>query len=237
MNRQILCRFSIGLLLSLLLIAGCTTPPSSTSKLIILQEGNSLLKTQLSPKPSKELADNRIGAIASDILSSRNAPQLLRDITSHGLKRYKWTYNEAEQVSVMGSGTTNEIDWSESEFNLPIDGGPDDFATLLAENGVISTYMLTFWDKANHPDGWQPQPGFSRFSTEEDIQRYLDYVRFIVRHFKGRIQYYEIWNENDRGGPLQYIEVNDYINLVKRTVPVIRDEDPEAKIVVGSIVL
>jgi hypothetical protein len=39
------------------------------------------------------------------------------------------------------------------------------------------------------------------------------------------------------GGPLQYIKVADYINLVKRTVPVIRQEDPEAKIVVGSIVL
>jgi hypothetical protein len=36
---------------------------------------------------------------------------------------------------------------------------------------------------------------------------------------------------------LQYIEVADYIYLVKRAVPVIRQEYPEAKVVVGSVPL
>jgi hypothetical protein len=60
-------------------------------------------------------------------------------------------------------------------------------------------------------------------------------VRFIVNHFKDRIHYYEIWNEPDIGYPFQYIEAADYINLAKRTIPVIREIDPEAKIIVGGV--
>jgi hypothetical protein len=107
----------------------------------------------------------------------------------------------------------------------------------LVNNGIISTYVLTFWDKANHPNGWQTELGYSRFKTEEEVQRYLDYVRFVVRHFKGRVQYYELWNENGGGAPIHYIAVDDYINLARRTIPVIHQEDPAAKIVVGSVVL
>ena len=28
-----------------------------------------------------------------------------------------------------------------------------------------------------------------------EIERYLDYLRFVVDHFNDRVQYYEIWNE------------------------------------------
>ena len=50
-----------------------------------------------------------------------------------------------------------------------------------------------------------------------------------MRHFKGRIQYYEILNEG-----LVYVEAGDYVKLIHRAIPVIREEDPEAKIAVGS---
>jgi hypothetical protein len=215
-------------------------PVSGMRKLANLQEGNTLLRTRIPPKRSKELADNRIGNGMGWLWKEGEGAitQILNELTSLGIKRIKWVLNEGEQRPALGGGFSIDIDWTKSEFYIPPDpGGPDDFVTGLSDNGIISTFMLSFWDKANHPNGWQPQPGFSRFSTEEDIQRYLEYVRFIVNHFKGRIQYYELWNEPDMGSPLQRIEVNDYINLIRRTVPVIRDEDPEAKIVVGSIVL
>jgi hypothetical protein len=60
-------------------------------------------------------------------------------------------------------------------------------------------------------------------------------VQFIVHHFKDRVQYYEIWNEPNVYQCPQFIEPADYINLVKRTVPVIRQEYPEARIQVGGV--
>jgi hypothetical protein len=212
-----------------------SAPTSGTRRIVILQEGNNRPKAQLRPKPSSELADNRIGFIMSNVLPMGDAQGVIAGLTSLGVKRIKWTVYEAEVESNLG-GTLVGIDWSESEFYVPSDpGGPDDFATGLANNGIISTYLLNFWDKANHPWGWEPAE--SRFKTDEEIERYLDFVRFIVRHFKDRVQYYEIWNEPDMGCPLQCIEVADYVNLVQRTVPVIRQEYPAAKVVVGSVVL
>jgi hypothetical protein len=94
--------------------------------------------------------------------------------------------------------------------------------------------MLTFWDKATYPDG-EGAP-CARFKTEGEIQHFLEYVRFSVRHFKDSIQYYTMWNEPDIENYCpKWIEVDDYINLVRRTVPVIREEYPQAKIVVGEV--
>jgi hypothetical protein len=72
--------------------------------------------------------------------------------------------------------------------------------------------------------------------SEEDIAIYLSWVRFMVHHFKGRIEHYEILNEPDLNfEALSGMPVDAYVNLIKRTVPVIREEDPEAKIVVGAV--
>jgi len=74
----------------------------------------------------------------------------------------------------------------------------------------------------------------TRFRAEEDIKRYCSYVRFMVRHFKDRIHYYEIWNEPDTDTPWGGIGVNEYSKLIKQVVSVVREEYPEAQIVVGA---
>jgi len=94
-------------------------------------------------------------------------------------------------------------------------------------------YCLVFWDEEIE----RVERGYARFKAEEEIERYLEYVQFIVHHFKDRIEYYEILNESFFGEESHFtqqnIELIDYINLVKRVVPVIREEYPEAKIVAG----
>src|SRR6266480_3257215 len=97
----------------------------------------------------------------------------------------------------------------------------------LVSNGVRIMLVL---------DVWYPESRTVYYKTEEDIQLYLSWVRFMVRHFKGRIQYYEILNEPDLSFEAPSgMPVDAYVNLVKRTVPVIREEDPQAKIVVGAV--
>ena len=61
-------------------------------------------------------------------------------------------------------------------------------------------------------------------------------MQFIVSHFKGRVDYYALLNEPNIGqGTQQYVESIDYIRLVRRTVPVIRQADPEARIIIGEV--
>jgi hypothetical protein len=207
--------------------SGFSPPTLGTRKSSLLQEGNTLPVIGLQPKQSRELEDNGVGAHFSNLWHPE--PEVFpnnwsldgSNIFKLGLKRVRLAINDLDSY---------KVDWSKPEFS--IDPSHDDFITSLADNGVTVTYVLSFWDKAYRAEGGEiPIP---RFKTEDDVQRYLDYVQFIVHHFKDRVEYYEIWNEPNTTDKIQWIEVEDYINLVRRAVPVIRQEYPEAKIVVGG---
>ena len=206
-------------------------PTTRISRSVAFQEGNTFPKIPIQPLRSNQLADNRIGAVVG--WPPACWVQYLDDeLFSLGAKRVKVSISELEPESVLGNGTQT-VDWSRSEFTVSED--QENCIQAMLDNDITITYILSFWDKANHPDGWEP--AVSRFRTQEEIQAYLDYVRAIVRYFKGRIRYYEIWNEPNNKPPLQWIQMEDYMNLVEQTIPVITQEDPEAKIVIGSVVL
>jgi hypothetical protein len=195
-----------------------SAPTSGTSRSMILQEGNNLLRTQLQHKQSKELEDNRIGDMWS-----------LKPI-------HEWSLDTVINVGLKWLRLTIDyFDWMESTgaySEYYIDPKQDKAITDLVDNDIKIMYTLVFWDEAIQVE----KEDYSRFKTEDEIQRYLDYIKFIVHHFKDRIEYYEILNEPDIGeGTQQYVEVANYINLVKRTVPIIRQEYPEVKIVLGAV--
>jgi len=188
---------------------------------LILQGDNSFPKTSLISKDSGDLDDNRIASYWHGLWEYDPLSDLLNETLYIGVKRYRTAIN---------SGDQDKVDWTKSEFS--VDPSHDEFITGLANNGIQITYFLSFWDKATWPGG--VGASCPRFKTEEEIERYLDFVRFIVGHFKDRVQNYEIFNEPDIQACPQWIEVEDYINLVRRAVPVIREEYPDAKIQVGG---
>jgi len=228
----------ISILVISLLLSSCgggavVEEEDASSELVIdtelLQEGNNLPRTELQAKDSPELEDNRIGIFFCDLweLEPEAFPDGVLDaghILSEGVKRARFAINHLD---------SSRVHWGKPENT--IDPSHDEFITSLADNGITMTFVLTFWDMEYHNTAGIDAVTIPRFKTEDEIQRYLDYVRFIVRHFKDRIEYYEIWNEPSNEGMLQSIEVDDYINLAKRTVSVIRQEYPEAKIVVGGV--
>jgi parallel beta-helix repeat protein len=189
----------------------------------ILQEGNNQPKIPIQPRSSGELTDNRIGSQWHSLYFVVDPEEMLDENLALGVKRFRLSINNTDSSNV-------DLFWSRSEFS--IEPEYDDFISRLANNGVRVTYVLSFWDKAYQDAGGVLT--FPRFQTEDQIQRYLDYVRFIVRHFKDRVQYFELWNEPSFRDTMQWIKVEDYINLIRRTVPVIHQEHPEAKIVVGG---
>jgi len=206
-------------------------PITGISRSGTFQEGNTSPKLPFRSLRSGDLTDNRLGAVVGWSVDC-HVQYLDDELFTLGAKRVKVSISEIEPKSVLGNGIVT-ADWSKSEFSVSAD--QENCVQALLDNGLTITYILSFWDKANHPGGWEPP--VSRFRTQEEVDHYLEFVRFIVRHFKGRIRYYEIWNEPNNKPPLQWIRVEDYINLVKQTVPVIKQEDPKAKIVIGGVVL
>ncbi len=220
-----------GFMVLLLLLTSCT--PAVVIDTEVLQEGNELPKTQLQSLTSPEIEDNRIGIHAHCLWGPGGQgifPDGVLDINyilELGIKHARLAIKSMDSPNPdLLAGMAKH----RPEFS--IDLNHDEFITSLAENGVTITYVLSFWDEDYAAQGGEVQ--YPRFKSEDEIQRYLNFVRFIVNHFKDRIRYYEIWNEPNLTDRIQWIEVEDYINLVKQTVPVIRQEYPEAKIVVGG---
>lgn len=199
-------------------------PPTQTQlpPTMILQEGNDLPILFLQSKSSRELFGNRIGSLCHSPWCIRDEAHINDEFLSLGLKGIlRLTLNETDGP---------DVEWGSAELTI---APSDDIWVTSVSQDIEIAYILNFWDKANHPTGWEGIS--SRFKTEDEIQRYLVYVNFIVNHFKDRIHYYEIWNEPNYSVAVQYIEPVDYINLVKRTIPVIKEADPDAKIMVGGI--
>jgi hypothetical protein len=205
-------------------------PTIGSRRVMEIQSGNTQPRSLMPTKPSDELKDNHFAGIWSNFWQPVDFQVVIdREIVPTGLKRVHMTINEGEYSTVMPKNEMR-IDWSKPELSIPPE--MDNYVTELVSHDITVEYMLTFWDKANHPNGWEVR---SRFKTEEEISRYLEYVRFIISHFKGRVHYYELWNEPNNKVPLQYIEPDDYINLARRTIPVIHDVDPTAKVVFGAV--
>ncbi len=192
------------------------------------QAGNTQEITRFETKLSEELEDNRIGAMGTfkeRIHSEEDADSFVEDVNNLGLK---WVRLSIDWFDWHVVEDTKEY----SEYY--IDPNYDKVITGLANNNIKMMYVLNYWDESI-PLGLEEKKGeFLRFKTEEEIQNYLDYVQFIVHHFKDKIEYYEILNEPS-GDLGQFTELDDYINLIKRVVPVIREEDPNAKIVIGAV--
>jgi hypothetical protein len=77
--------------------------------------------------------------------------------------------------------------------------------------------------------------------SPEALQGFVNYARFMVRHFGDRVKYFEIWNEENGGGDVNYgwggtpESAREFMKLVKVTAPVIRQECPQCKIMLGSV--
>ena len=79
----------------------------------------------------------------------------------------------------------------------------------------------------------------SDVTTDEWLEGYLGYVKAMVTHFKGRIMYYEVWNEWNIGlGGMdkKYREMADiYANLLIETYKVIKEIDPKVTVIGGVV--
>ena len=138
---------------------------------------------------------------------------------------YLWSYVEREQGK------------------LQIDRRADECITEAVHNGLKVILCL---DKGNwlyhHPPrklDWKKARTCEMMETYYDhqgwpadspelLQGYLRYVDYMVRHFKGRVAYYEICNE------WQVIGIEKYVQLLRATIPVIKKADPKARVMLGS---
>jgi hypothetical protein len=144
-------------------------------------------------------------------------------------------------------------DWVEQQRGvLSIAPEVDDYVDSLIENGVKVQVQLLYGNPMYTsrsgilPDRITPKPGsfhnddrsidsvFWAPTTPDQIEAFLRYVKWMVNHFRGRIHYYALWNEQDigywnpRGNPEQYGR------LLAGFAPAVHAADQQAKVIYGG---
>jgi hypothetical protein len=129
----------------------------------------------------------------------------------------------------------------------------DDYVDSLVDNGVKVQVQLMYGNpmytspSGHRPDSITPEPGsfhnddrslYSAFwppKTPDQIGAFLRYVRFMVNHFKGRIHYWALWNEQDIGYWNPHGDPEEYGRLLAAFAPVVHQTDPAARVIYGGL--
>jgi hypothetical protein len=129
---------------------------------------------------------------------------------------------------------------------LAVDPRTDAAITEAVEHGVEVVVVLDKGNWLHAPEPYAPQRNRELMETyfnsppwpdpdtdPEYFEAWLNYVRYMVRHFKDRVRYFEIWNEWNVPVPDERKQAHwdHYCRLAKPTARAIRDEYPEARIV------
>jgi hypothetical protein len=110
----------------------------------------------------------------------------------------------------------------------------DDVVDNLLKRGIQPWFNVGYGNKLYMPNaigeaavGWVPL-----YFGDETLQAWGNYVRALANHFKGRVSYYEIWNEPNISSFWQPTNPSpaEYLRLISISSKIIKDEDASAKI-------
>jgi hypothetical protein len=127
----------------------------------------------------------------------------------------------------------------------------EDYVDSLVENNVKVQVQLMYGNpmytspSGRKPDSITPEPGsfhnddrslYSVFwppTTPEQIEAFTRYVKWMVNHFRGRIHYWALWNEQDIGY-WNHANPEAYGRLLAAFALAVHQTDPSAKVIYGG---
>jgi len=127
-------------------------------------------------------------------------------------------------------------------------GWLDNIVDKLLDAGITPWFSLSFGNPL-YMKGAAPLPPHNNYFFsptafgEEGIRGWENYCRAMAKHFKGRVDHFEIWNEPNAGflrkanlgKKIVAEEPAEYAKLVKISAHALHEIQPEAQIIAGSI--
>ncbi len=178
----------------------------------------------VTPKASSEIKHSRIGIGFEKLDRNVFDPEQAYDkIAATGVKWVRiqsgWQRTEREKG-------VYDFAWLDSIVDNLIKRGMVPWMCLCYGNDLYT-------EKAKEVFG---AVGCPPINTEEERQAWHNYVKATTSHYKGRIEYYEVWNEPDgswcwKTGP----NATELGNFNVATAKAVREGDPDAKVIGGSI--
>ena len=127
-------------------------------------------------------------------------------------------------------------------------GWLDEMVDSLLEAGIQPWFSLSFGNKFYMEDAEPLPPHGNYFFSptrfgEKGIRGWTNYCKAMAEHFKDRVTHWEVWNEPNAGflrvpnmgKVIKAEEPSVYVELVAITAKAVREVQPQAKIIGGSI--
>jgi len=112
----------------------------------------------------------------------------------------------------------------------------DNIVDKIIERGVIPWFSLSYGNPVYSPNAKSHGVGSPPIYTEQEREGWTNFVHALAKHYRNRIQHYEIWNEPDLDGffgPLPKAEL--YVDLVRITSEALKKEQPDSIIIGGAL--
>ncbi len=143
--------------------------------------------------------------------------------------------NGADASKYIGNSMLRfDYDWTDIEKEkgvYTIDAAKDSWINRMVENNIepILIFNTHGWPE------WMEQKGWP--TTESDLEHFLGYVKFLVETYKGKVKYFEFYNEvNYRGwvNSKEFPNAEGYTKTMKEVYRVLKEANPEAMLLGGS---
>jgi hypothetical protein len=104
---------------------------------------------------------------------------------------------------------------------------------------LAEEYGLEIIARLSNPPAWSRAAGdeMGPYAPPDDIQDYANFAATVAERYRGRIRYYQIWNEPNiypEWGE-QFVNAEAYTELLCAAAQAIREVDPEAVIISGAL--
>jgi len=180
---------------------------------------------KVNPKESKDIESSQWG-----IQMGTLEEEAIRIASTLGVK---WTRLQASWSSIEKEKGKFDFSRTDSAFASALDNGITPFVTIGGSNKAYTGEYIPEDPKLTEIYGIRPAPPTV---SEEALESWLFFVDTTVNRYKDQIQYWEVWNEPNHfaywGGPP---DGKEYGRLLYATAKLIRELQPDAKILGGSM--
>ena len=178
---------------------------------------------KLTPKHSSEIKDSPMGVGMEKLDRDAFDPEKVYDkVASLGVK---WIRIQSGWMKTEKSEGVYDFSWLDRQVDELLSRGLIPWLCLCYGNPVYDDTAKIYYGAVGCPP----------IRSEKMYSAWLKYVEETVKHFAGRITYYEIWNEPEgtwtwRPAP----NPKEYTEFCIKTGKVIKANDKNAKVITGS---
>jgi hypothetical protein len=163
---------------------------------------------------------------------STNEPRFKGGVATHLFRGDRPTNESLDALAAAGvTAIREDATWARVEVSKGAYGIPSQWDDVVREanNRGIDVLLVLVYGNKFYDRGEKPK-------SAEAINAYARYASFVANHFRGRVKFYEVWNEWDgRVGNTASADPESYMKLATAAYHGLKKEDPKAIVLAGSL--